>query len=80
MKLNDILQEKKSSIVKRWFEAVLESYPEGARGPFGRREAQFTNPVGFTLAEGIEGLFDALLKGMIPDTVSAFCSISRVTK
>jgi hypothetical protein len=72
MKLNDILQEKKPSIVKRWFDAVLESYPEGARGPFGRREAQFTNPVGFTLAEGIEGLFDALLKGMIPDTVSAF--------
>jgi hypothetical protein len=72
MSLNDVLREKKSKIVKKWFDAVLETYHENARGPLGKREAQFTNPVGYNLAQGIEGLYDALLEGLIPDTVSRF--------
>lgn len=72
MSLKDVLQEKKSTIVKKWFDAVLETYHENARGPFGKREAQFTNPVGYNLSQGIEGLFDALLEGLIPDEVSRF--------
>ncbi len=70
MTLKDVLQEKKSTIVKKWFDAVLETYHENARGPLGKREAQFTNPVGYNLSQGIEGLFDALLEGLIPDDVS----------
>ncbi len=71
MGLKELLQEKKSSIVKKWFEAVLETYREETRGPLRRQNAQFTNPVGFNLAQGLEGLFDALLKGVIPSEVSA---------
>ena len=72
MSLKDVLKEKKSRIVKKWFEAVLETYHENARGPLGKREAQFTNPVGYNLSQGIEGLFDATLEGLIPDDVSRF--------
>jgi len=72
MSLKDVLQEKKPAIVKKWFEAVLETYHENARGPLGKREAQFTNPVGYNLAQGIEGLFDAIREGLIPDDVSRF--------
>ncbi len=72
MSLKDVLQEKKPAIVKKWFEAVLETYHENARGPLGKREAQFTNPVGYNLAHGIEGLFDAIREGLIPDDVSRF--------
>ena len=72
MSLKNVLKEKKSTIVKKWFDADLETYHENARGPLGKREAQFTNPVGYNLSQGIEGLFDATLEGLIPDDVSRF--------
>lgn len=70
MNLKDILKEKKSAVVKSWFESVLETYQEESRGPLRRKDARFTNPVGFNLAQGLEGLFDALLQGMMPNEVS----------
>jgi len=79
MNLKKLLTEKKASIVKRWFAVVVESYPEDSSGFLKKTDAQFTNPVGYTLAEGIEGLYDALLQGVIPDTLSVFLdSIVRI--
>jgi hypothetical protein len=72
MNLKDVLKEKKPAIVKKWFETVVGTYHEDARGPLRRVKAQFTNPVGFNIAEGLDGLFDAVLQGLIPDTVSTF--------
>ncbi len=73
------LTERKSAILKKWFDAVADTYPEDTSGFLKKQKAQFTNPVGYNLAEGLEGLFDALLQGMIPDTVSAFLdSIVRI--
>lgn len=70
MSLKEVLQQKRSGIVKQWFESVLETYREESRGPLRRQNAQFANPVGHNLAQGLEGLFDALLKGMMPGEVS----------
>jgi hypothetical protein len=72
MSLKNLLQEKKPAIVKQWFEALVETYPEGTRGSLRKQDAQFANPVGYHYAEGVEALFDALLGGMLPDTVSTF--------
>ena len=65
MDLKSQLKAKKSAIVKKWFDAVAETYPENTSGFLKKQKAQFTNPVGYTLSEGLEGLFEALLKGMI---------------
>jgi len=70
MSVKDILRENKADLVKKWFEAVLETYHEESRAPMRRREAQFANPVGFNLAQGLEGLFDGLLQGMMPADVA----------
>jgi len=72
MKLNQHLQERKSAILKTWFDAVVETYPDETSAFLKKKKAQFTNPVGYTLLEGLEHLFDALLQGMLPDTVSQF--------
>lgn len=77
--LKSQLRAKKSAIVKKWFDAVAETYPDNTSAFLKKQKAQFTNPVGYTLSEGLEGLFEALLKGMIPDTVSSFLdSIVRI--
>lgn len=70
MSLKDILKEKKETIVRKWFEAVLATYHEESRTSMRRKDAQFANPVGFNLAHGLEGLFDGLLQGMMPADVA----------
>jgi len=72
MNLKQHLMEKKPAILKKWFEVIAGTYPEDTAGFLKKQKAQFTNPVGYTLAEGVEKLFDALLQGMIPDTVAAY--------
>ncbi len=79
MKLKEHLTEKKTDILRKWFDAVVETYPNETSTFLKKQKAQFTNPVGYTLSEGLEHLFDALLRGMLPDTVSRFLdSIIRI--
>jgi hypothetical protein len=73
------LLEKKTAILKKWFDAVADTYPDNTSSFLKKKKAQFTNPVGYNLAEGLEGLFEALLQGVILDKVSAFLdSIVRI--
>lgn len=72
MNLKEHLIEKKPAILKKWFDAIADTYAKDTAGFLKKQKAQFTNPIGYTLAEGTEKLFDALLQGMLPDTVSAF--------
>ncbi len=77
--LKSQLLAKKSAIVKKWFDAVAETYPDNTATFLKKQKAQFTNPVGYTLSEGLEGLYDALLKGMIGESVKLFLdSIVRI--
>jgi len=72
MTLNEHLREHRSPIVDQWFETVVGTYQEETRGPLRRQNAPFTNPVGFNTRQGLEGLFDGLLKGMMPSETSRF--------
>jgi hypothetical protein len=72
MNLKEHLQENRSTIVDQWFETVVGTYQEETRGPLRRQNAPFTNPVGFNTRQGLEGLFDGLLKGMMPSETSRF--------
>jgi len=72
MSLKEHLQENRSAIVDQWFETVVGTYQEETRGPLRRQNAPFTNPVGFNTRQGLEGLFDGLLRGMMPSETSRF--------
>jgi len=72
MTLKEQLQEVRPAIVDQWFETVVGTYQEETRGPLRRQNAPFTNPVGFNTRQGLEGLFDGLLKGMMPSETSRF--------
>ena len=72
MTLKEHLQENRSAIVDQWFETVVGTYQEETRGPLRKQNAPFTNPVGFNTRQGLEGLFDGLLKGMMPSETSRF--------
>jgi len=56
-----LLVDNRSSIVDRWRKIALQSYPEESRNFFKKKD-QFGNPVGHTLAEGLETTYDAFLE------------------
>ena len=61
MVLLDLLREKKESIVQKWFEAALATYPKDSAAMFGRRKDPFSNPVGHSLRVGTRAIFEGLL-------------------
>lgn len=70
--LESLLSQKKSAIVKKWFDAILETYPADTAKFFKAQKNQFANPVGSMISEGIEGLFEGILNRMDPEKVSPF--------
>jgi hypothetical protein len=72
MKIIVHLLEKKSEILKQWFDLILETYPADTAHFLKRQKNRFDNPVGSTISEGIEGLFEELLQLIESDRVSLF--------
>lgn len=70
MTLEKQLSEKRSHIIKRWLALTLETYPKDAQRFLKKRKDRFANPVGTTLADEIEKLYDAFIHGEGVDTVS----------
>ncbi|PKK84340.1 MAG: hypothetical protein CVT49_04205 [candidate division Zixibacteria bacterium HGW-Zixibacteria-1] len=71
MKLEDLLIEKKKTILEDWFQLILESYPPGSIDFFKNKKDQFQNPVGYTILNGIEKLFEGLLGEFSLEDVAA---------
>jgi hypothetical protein len=72
MNFKDLLLEKKSAILKRWFDVILESYPADTSNFLKKQKNRFANPVGYTISQGIEGLFGEILQGIDSEKVSPF--------
>ncbi|UCG77702.1 MAG: RsbRD N-terminal domain-containing protein [Nitrospirota bacterium] len=70
MTLNDLLSEKGSAIKKKWFDAVIETYPPETSKFFGGNKSEFRNPVGDTINKAVEGIFDQLINDKEPLTGS----------
>src|SRR5512139_4114548 len=67
-----LLQEKKSAILDRWFDLVLETYPADTQRFLKKQKSRFGNPVAQEISQGIEGVFDQLVKGAGDEAVSPF--------
>ncbi len=72
MKLEDILKEKKPAILQKWFDVILETYPAEYAGLLKGRKNRFTDPVGYTLYEGLDGLVDGIIKEVPFEEVAPF--------
>ncbi len=70
MLLEELLQEKRSTILKSWFRSILESYPADAAKKFEQIEDRFHNPVGSSISQAIEIIYDELLGDMNVDRLN----------
>lgn len=69
MKLYSLLEQRKATIIDRWFQSVVETYPPETAQFLENQKNKFANPVGAAFFEALGPLFDELLQGTDPDTV-----------
>ena len=62
MALRDFLEDKKEIILERWLDRVLEDYPPETQTFFRENKNPYSNPIGFTLRKGMEGILDQILR------------------
>ena len=62
--LKNILQDNRKEIIKKWFNAVIESYPKDSHRFFKQTKNRFGNPVGYIFSREIEKIFDLLIGGL----------------
>jgi RsbT co-antagonist protein rsbRD N-terminal domain len=72
MTVTELLGHKKSAILDRWFNLVLETYPAETQRFLKKQKSRFGNPVAHEILQGIEGIFDQLVKGTEGEAISPF--------
>ena len=70
MSLEKFLEQRKSAILERWFDSILETYPADTR-QFLKKKNRFANPVAHEIFGGIEEIFNNL-KDANSEDVSPF--------
>lgn len=71
--MRELLARKKRSVVDKWFDRILDSYPVDTAKFLRTEKDPFANPVRNTILQGIEGVYDELMQeGENPDTLNAF--------
>lgn len=72
MRLNSLLSDKKASILGKWFDVIIESYPPATSNFLKTQSNRFANPIGSTISKGIEDIFDEVLRGLNKEKTSQF--------
>lgn len=70
MRIDDLLKQKKATIVKEWFNMVINTYPLDTSRFLKKQKDPFANPVGNTILQGLGPLFDELVMDMDTDTIT----------
>ncbi len=71
MSLNNLLEQNKDAIVKKWLVSAIDNYPADTSIFMKRQKDPFANPVGNTLSVNLGPLFDELLNEMDYETITS---------
>ncbi len=72
VKLENLLSQKRSVILRKWFNLVIETYPPETALFLKSQKDRFSNPVGSTILQGIEDLFGEILQGISSENVPVY--------
>ncbi|OGO01126.1 MAG: hypothetical protein A2Y59_02105 [Chloroflexi bacterium RBG_13_52_14] len=78
MALKKLLTQNKNSILQRWFNLIADTYPSEVSG-FLRESDRFTNPVGYTISQEINSLYEEVLQGRV-DSDKASASLDSILR
>lgn len=60
--LNKLLSERKPAILKKWLDAVLDTYSDESNVFFKNLKDPISNPAGATISQGLGGCYELLLR------------------
>ena len=72
MSLQKFLKENKPVILRRWFNAILDTYPSDTKQFLQTKKNQFDNPVAHRISRGMEGIFSQIIGEAEENDVSPF--------
>ncbi|UCF56629.1 MAG: RsbRD N-terminal domain-containing protein [Deltaproteobacteria bacterium] len=78
MKLEKLLSEQSSTILKRWLQLILETYPSDTQRFLKKQKDQFANPVRDTISKETKNIYRELLQGIDREKVSP--SLDRIIR
>jgi hypothetical protein len=79
MRLKDLLSEKRSRLIKKWRDLLMETYPEDTRRFLKKEKDPFANPVGHVISKDVEIVYDELVEGELSERmVSSLDNILRI--
>lgn len=70
MSLTNFLAQRQATIVDRWYDLVLATYPPETVRLFKKERNSFANPVGSTTLEGLKETFAVLVQGFDPQQLT----------
>jgi hypothetical protein len=76
--LKELLQKHQDSILEKWVQLTIETYPADSLDFLKNVKDRFQNPIGFTLNQEIAVLFEALVDGMDPRDLAV--SLDRIIR
>jgi hypothetical protein len=59
--LKEFLIKKQTVIIKKWKEAIADTYPSETAEFLKTKREQFTNPLGHSISQGVEKLYEGLI-------------------
>ena len=70
MSLYSLLSQHRKTIIKKWFNGVVDTYAPETAGLLKKESNQFANPVGHTILHGIEAVYDEFLHPREPEKLA----------
>jgi hypothetical protein len=79
MALTKLLTQHRDAILQRWLNLIADTYPNEASALLKGKD-RFSNPVGYTISQEINVLFEELLQGRVDSdkTATSLDSIIRI--
>ena len=68
MSLLKQLAQKKSGVLKKWFDRIIATYPADTAQFLGSQKDPFANPVGQTTRQNLEAILDQILSDADPQS------------
>jgi hypothetical protein len=65
------LQIKSASILRKWSQLILDTYPADTARFLRNERDRFVNPVGYAVSHQVRTIYDELLHGMDPERLDA---------
>ncbi len=59
--LSASLANQRDNLVRKWFEGIVQTYPESTTRFLDQEKDPFRNPIGHTLKESLSAIFDGLI-------------------